>query len=56
MELIPKTERVKALVRVTIPVAHSLEFEISLFRFPSRTVSLAAFVSASRIVLAVSQK
>ena len=36
MELIPETERVKAFVRVTIPVAHSLEFEISLFRFPSR--------------------
>jgi len=38
MELIPETEPVKAFVRVTIPVAHSLEFEISLFRFPSRTV------------------
>jgi len=56
MKLIPETERVKAFICVMILALPLLGFEISLFRFPSRTVSLAAFVSASRIVLAVFQK
>ncbi len=39
MKLIPETERVKAFICVMILALPLLGFEISLFRFPSRTVN-----------------
>ena len=38
MELMPEAGRVKAFTCVKIPALSLLKFEISLFRFPSRTV------------------
>jgi hypothetical protein len=53
MELMPETERSMALLCIRLPALPLLEFEISLFRFPSRTRTFDGIVRAYGIVLPI---